>query len=239
MKKITTIISCLLICLLFVGCSNSKVTLDNTALSTELARDWFLKDKWNEANPVGEMYGEELYAPSLEGKKPETGAYFTLRLPKDEYFNDNIIRTHISNLSKEHTREGSVKVQYGIMNAGIASFASDIVAIVDSQKDVISSKITKFDADIQSEWYAKIDVKKNEDNQVIYAAYLPVIFTYYSNVDVQAIISVVFVPVKTVVATYEVESDVKKYSNDFVTSTLDMVIDWKFSSNVIISNSAK
>ena len=238
MKKLTAIISCFLICLLFVGCSSSEATCDNSALETVLARDWFAYASFGNS-PVDNMYADELYAPSLEGKKPETGAYFTLRLPNETYLNDSIVRTHSSDLSKKITREGKIVSQYGIMNSGISTFSTDIVAMIDAQKDYISSKITKFDVEIQSKWSNTIEVDKNAENQVFYAAYLPVIFTYYSNVDVKAIVSVVFVPIKTVVTTYDVENDVRKYNNDFVTSTQDMLITWKSSSNVIISDSAK
>ncbi len=242
MKKLTAIISCVLICILFASCSGSEAGCDSSALDTQLAKEWFLKDSFNTSEkdgPVAQMYSDELYIPSLEGQKPESGSYFTLRLPKEEYLNDDIIRTHSTDLTKGLVREGKINSRYGVMHSGITSCASDILSILETKKEYISSKITGFEAEIQSEWSASIDVDAKAANQVLYVAYLPVIFTYYSDPNTMSVVSVIFVPVKTIVAKYEIENGERKYNDDFVTNTQNKLVTWKSSGAVIQSDSAR
>ena len=86
---------------------------------------------------------------------------------------------------------------------------------------------------------ASIDVEAKATNHVLYVAYLPVIFTYYSDPNTMSVVSVIFVPVKTIVAKYETENGERKYNDDFVTNTQNKLGTWKSSGAVIQSDSAR
>lgn len=214
------------------SCSSKddETTVDNTDLYTDIAKEWALNGGYDDKGSadVDLVYGDDI----INTKKDEdvSGAHITLSLPLADSY-DDLIRTHQVNLSKNNTRSGEVSTTYGVMNSTILTFKSSIEnGISDKVVNEISSKISIFEAEVQSSYSKTYEIDEKKEGQVVYSAYIPALFRYYSDTTTLSIVSFVFIPVKTVVG-YSDELG----TNSFVNSTADKEINWTVdSSNVIV-----
>lgn len=237
MKKILTLAAGALLVVCMASCSNKNNTsgVDNTALKTTLAKEWALKDGYNDdGSPnVDKVYGADIINKNNE---EVTGAHFTLRLPSAESY-DSMVRTHLVELSKAQTATGHISSNYGVMSSAILSFKTQIsAAITDEVKTSITSKISSFEAVVQENYSSSLDVKEKEENQAFYAAYIPALFSYYSGKEDSTLqlLSFVFIPVKSEILTATVSGDTKTYSSDFYNKTKELQYNWTTSGSVIV-----
>lgn len=237
MKKLLTLTAGALLVAGLASCSskNNKTGVDNSALKTTLAKEWALKDGYNDETPnVDLVYGSDIINKDNEAV---TGAHFTLRLPKADSY-DSMVRTHLVELTKSQTATGSVSSNYGVMNSAILSFKSQISSAI-AREEVstsISNKISLFTADVQESYSNSLNVSEKTENQAVYIAYIPALFSYYSGKDdnTLSIISFVLIPVKSEVLTATVSGDTKTYSSDFYNKTKELQYNWTTSGSVIV-----
>ena len=228
MKKILTLAAGALLVVGMASCSNKNNTsgVDNTALKTTLAKEWALKDGYNDdGSPnVDKVYGADIINKNNE---EVTGAHFTLRLPSAESY-DSMVRTHLVELSKAQTATGHISSNYGVMSSAILSFKTQIsAAITDEVKTSITSKISSFEAVVQENYSSSLDVKEKEENQAFYAA------SGKEDSTLQ-LLSFVFIPVKSEILTATVSGDTKTYSSDFYNKTKELQYNWTTSGSVIV-----
>ncbi len=228
MKKRFLLVAGLFTLFAVTSCSSKddEKTVDNEDLYTDIAKEWTLKDGYEgDSANVDLIYGNDI----INTENEVSGAHITLSLPLADSY-DELIRTHQVNLSKNDTRSGKISTTYGVMNSTILTYKSNIANAISTHKDEISSKISIFDAEVQEEFSKTYNVDEKKEGQVVYSAYIPALFKYYSDTTTLSLLSFVFIPVKTIVG-YDNELS----SNSFANSTIGKVIYWNVdSSNVIV-----
>lgn len=210
------------------SCSSKddEVTVDNTDLYTDIAKEWALKGGYDgDSANVDLFYGDDI----INNENEVNGAHITLSLPLVDSY-DELIRTHQVNLSKNDTRSGEVSTTYGVMNSTILTYKTTIENALSNKADEISSKISIFEAEVQTSYSKTYDIDEKKEGQVVYSAYIPALFRYYSDTTTLSIVSFVFIPVKTVVG-YENELGTNSFANTTVSKLIYWTVD---SSNVIV-----
>lgn len=238
MKRILTAVAGTLLIIGMASCSSSDKNTgpDNSALKTNIAKEWALKDGYitDDTFDVDVMYGADII--NRKGEEVN-GSHFTLRLPKAESY-DSLVRTHLVELTSSQTATGTISTNYGVMNSGILTCKAQISnALADEEiKNSINSKISIFTANVQDSYSSSLNVKENTENQAVYVAYIPALFSYYSGkeTDTLSLLSFVFIPVKAEILTATVENDTKIYTSEFYDSTSNLQYNWSTSGNIIV-----
>lgn len=228
MKKRFLLATCAISIFAVTSCSSNddETTVDNTDLYTDIAKEWALKNGYEgDSANVDLVYGDDI----INNKNEVNGAHITLSLPSSDSY-DELVRTHQVNLSKNDTRSGEVSTTYGVMNSTILTYKSNIENAISNKANEISSKISIFEAEVQTSYSKTYEIDEKKEGQVVYSAYIPALFKYYSDTITLSIVSFVFIPVKTVVG-YDNELG----TNSFVNTTVSKLIYWTVdSSNVIV-----
>lgn len=204
---------------LVVSCSKSGSATDTGTIDEKIAKDWLCPEQTEEGlSRVETYYGDEII---LDGEAAK--ARTVIRLPKNS---DSMVRTHCVVLDEDSVEFGDIKLtyaspRYAIFNSNFPLIAS----AVNERKDTINSSISLFEADVQTEWRKTIELSKNEKDQCIYIAFLPLYVAQYSDETKMSFLSFILVPVKYEVCTYSVNGDgTYTYDSEFAEQTKNLEV---------------
>ncbi len=232
MKKNTLLITSACALFALAGCkTNSTNTIDNSSLTTNIAKTWFSLGQYTDDYKFSDNYKINLYDPaSVYGFKGTN--YMRVHAHNDYISSLRMTKTEIS---ADMFSDNKVNRINYLQTSNLSSSTQDtILSNISAKISGFNSTFTDYDGHIQTTWQKDIseynissESLSSTETNYLYVIYLPMFVRIYQN-STLTVSTFVCAPIYAAVSCEE-----NSTTNSIVSSMKDKIVTLEYSNNVI------